>query len=72
MIRGKGLLNAVVMEPNNGKTATDFCLGLAKRGLLAKPTHDHTVRLAPPLTISDAEIQESLSIIEDALRDYEM
>ena len=48
-VRGKGLLNAIVIKPKNGKTAWDVCVALKNNGLLAKPTHDHIIRFAPPL-----------------------
>lgn len=69
-IRGKGLLNAIVVKPHSGKTAWDLCLLMRDRGLLAKPTHDHTIRFAPPLVITKEQIMECVSIIEDALNEY--
>lgn len=64
-IRGKGLFNAVVIKPyGDNKTAWDVCLALKDNGLLAKQTHDHIVRFAPPLTINEAEINEAADIIE--------
>ena len=50
-VRGRGLLNAIVTKPVEGKTAWDICLKLRDNGLLAKPTHDHIIRFAPPLCI---------------------
>jgi ornithine--oxo-acid transaminase len=47
VVRGKGLLNAIVIEPHNGKQAWDVCLKMAELGVLAKPTHDHIIRFAP-------------------------
>ena len=55
-VRGKGLLNAVVIKPKNGKTAWDVCLRLRDNGLLAKPTHQHIIRFAPPLVIKEEEL----------------
>ena len=69
-IRGKGLLNAMDIEPMDGTEAWDVCLKLAENGLLAKPTHRDTIRLSPPLVINDAQIHRSLSIIEDALKAF--
>ncbi len=67
-IRGKGLLNAVVIRPyEDGRTAWDVCLKLAENGLLAKPTHGDIIRFAPPLTISKSELDSCCSIIEDTL-----
>ena len=64
-VRGKGLLNAVVTEPQNGIEAWDICLRLRDAGLLAKPTHRHIIRFAPPLTISEAELREAIAIIRN-------
>ncbi|GAA4652233.1 ornithine--oxo-acid transaminase [Kistimonas scapharcae] len=69
-VRGKGLLNAIDIEPLNGAEAWDVCLKLAENGLLAKPTHRDTIRLSPPLVINDAQVSQSLSIIEDALKTF--
>lgn len=67
-IRGKGLLNAVVIRPyEDGRTAWDVCLKLAENGLLAKPTHGDIIRFAPPLTISRSELDSCCTIIEDTL-----
>ncbi len=70
-VRGKGLLNAMVVKEHNGKTAWDFCLQLAENGLLAKPTHDHIIRFAPPLCISENQIMECVQIIEKTLITYQ-
>ena len=56
LVRGKGLLNAVVITPKNGKTAWDVCLKLRDNGLLAKPTHEHIIRFAPPLVINEEQL----------------
>ncbi|HPU46859.1 MAG TPA: ornithine--oxo-acid transaminase [Bacteroidales bacterium] len=69
IVRGKGLLNAIVVEPKNGKEAWDLCLKMAEYGLLAKPTHQHIIRFAPPLIITEDQILESLDIIKRALKD---
>ena len=58
LVRGKGLLNAVVIKPKNGKTAWDVCLKLRDKGLLAKPTHQHIIRFAPPLVINKMELMD--------------
>ena len=63
-VRGKGLLNAIVTKPINGKTAWDICLKMKENGLLAKPTHDDIIRFAPPLCINEAEIKEAIAIIK--------
>lgn len=62
--RGKGLFNALVIKPfGDGKTALDVCLALKNNGLLAKQTHQHIIRFAPPLTINREEILEASEII---------
>jgi ornithine aminotransferase len=66
-IRGKGLLNAVIIKPHNGKEAWDVCLRMAELGLIAKPTHRHIIRFAPPLVITEAELLEAIHIIKTAL-----
>lgn len=70
-IRGKGLLNAIVIKPHNGKTAWDVCLKLAENGLLAKPTHDHIIRFAPPLVISKVQLTEGIEIIKKTIQSLE-
>jgi ornithine--oxo-acid transaminase len=59
-VRGKGLLNAIVTEPRNGKTAWDICLALKENGLIAKPTHDHIIRFTPPLIITEEQMMEAI------------
>jgi ornithine--oxo-acid transaminase len=63
-VRGRGLLNAIVTKPVEGKTAWDICLKLRDNGLLAKPTHDHIIRFAPPLCITKDELMEAIAIIK--------
>ena len=70
-VRGKGLLNAVVIKPKNGKTAWDVCLKLRDKGLLAKPTHQHIIRFAPPLIIQESELLEAIGIIENTFSEFE-
>jgi ornithine--oxo-acid transaminase len=69
-VRGKGLLNAVVIKPKNGKEAWDVCLKMAKKGLLAKPTHGDIIRLAPPLVISKKQIIKCVNIIKKAIKSF--
>jgi ornithine--oxo-acid transaminase len=66
-IRGKGLLNAIVIHQTDDDTAWKLCLELKENGLLAKPTHGNKIRFAPPLTITQQQIDECLEIIEDSL-----
>jgi len=70
-IRGKGLLNAIVIKPKGGKTAWDVCVAMKENGLLAKPTHDHIIRFAPPLVISKEELTEAIGIIQKTLSEFE-
>jgi len=70
-IRGKGLLNAVVIRPYNGNEAWDVCEKMAENGLLAKPTHKHIIRFAPPLVITEEEIMAAADIIERSLKSME-
>lgn len=69
-IRGKGLLNAMIIKPKNGKTAWDVCIKMAENGLLAKPTHDHIIRFAPPLVITEDELNKSLDIIKKSILSF--
>ena len=71
-IRGKGLLNAIVVEHSNPNAAWDLCLHLKNNGILAKPTHGDKIRLAPPLIINEAQIQESVSMISKSLKHLEL
>ncbi|MBW8334495.1 MAG: ornithine--oxo-acid transaminase [Prolixibacteraceae bacterium] len=64
IVRGKGLLNAVVIKPVNGKSAWDVCVALKNNGLLAKPTHEHIIRFTPPLVITEEQLMEAIGIIE--------
>lgn len=63
LIRGKGLLNAIIIRPKGSQTAWDVCLALKENGLLAKPTHDHIIRFAPPLVITEEQVMEAAGII---------
>lgn len=67
-VRGKGLLNAAVIKPyGNGKTAYNICLALMDNGLLAKQTHDHIIRFAPPLVINAEQVHQCCNIIESTI-----
>lgn len=71
LVRGKGLLNAIVIKPKNGKEAWDVCLKMKENGLLAKPTHQHIIRFAPPLVINEAQVKEAVAIIEKSIKEIE-
>ncbi len=66
-IRGKGLLNAIVIKHSNPEAAWELCLALKENGLLAKPTHGDKIRFAPPLLITKDQILECVGIIEKSL-----
>lgn len=67
LVRGKGLLNAIVIKPKNGKEAWDVCLKMKENGLLAKPTHKNIIRFAPPLVITEEQIIEAVAIIKKSI-----
>jgi ornithine--oxo-acid transaminase len=74
VVRGKGLLNAIVVKPHGKtlaggvRTAIDVCHDLADYGILAKQTHVHAIRFAPPLVITESELERGLKAISDVLR----
>jgi len=70
-IRGKGLLNAMVIQHTNEEAAWDICLALKENGLLAKPTHGDKIRFAPPLIITEAQLKESIHIIKTTLQQFQ-
>ena len=67
LVRGKGLLNAIVIKQINGKEAWDVCLKMRDNGLLAKPTHTNIIRFAPPLIITEEQMMESVEIIRKSI-----
>lgn len=69
LIRGKGLLNAIVIKPRNEVEAWNVCEQFAQNGLLAKPTHRHIIRLAPPLPITREQLMEAVGIIRRSLEE---
>jgi ornithine--oxo-acid transaminase len=71
LVRGKGLLNAVVIRPKGGKTAWDVCLAMKEKGVIAKPTHGHIIRFAPPLIITESQLREAIGLIKEAFRLFE-
>ena len=68
LVRGKGLLNAIVIEHTNPEAAWDLCLTLKENGLLAKPTHGDKIRFAPPLVITKEQVMECVDIIDKSLQ----
>jgi len=71
LVRGKGLLNAIIIKPKNGKEAWDVCIKMAENGLLAKPTHQHIIRFAPPLVITKEQLMEAVEIIKKSILFFE-
>jgi len=69
-VRGKGLLNAVIIKPMNGKEAWDVCLKMRDNGVLAKPTHQHIIRFAPPLVITEAELRDAIERIKKSIMEF--
>ena len=67
IIRGRGLLNAIVIEHNNKDAAWDLCVEMMNNGLLAKPTHGDKIRFAPPLVITAQQIHEAVAVIKKSL-----
>ena len=70
LVRGKGLLNAIVIKPKNGIAAWDVCMKLRDNGLLAKPTHGDIIRFAPPLVMTEAQLMECIEIIKKTILSF--
>ena len=70
LVRGKGLLNAIVIKPKNGIEAWDVCMKLRDNGLLAKPTHGDIIRFAPPLVMTEAQLMECIEIIKKTILSF--
>jgi len=70
-VRGKGLLNAVVIKNKEGKTAWDVCVAMKENGVLAKPTHGNIIRFAPPLIITEEQLREAMDKIKETFKDFE-
>jgi ornithine--oxo-acid transaminase len=71
LVRGKGLLNAVIIKPKNGMEAWDVCVAMKDNGLIAKPTHGDIIRFAPPLVITEEELMECVGIIAKTLKEFD-
>ncbi len=70
LVRGKGLLNAVIIKPKDGKEAWDVCMKMKENGVLAKPTHQHIIRFAPPLVITEEELRAAIEIIKETILSF--
>ena len=68
-VRGRGLLNAIVIQHPNPEAAWELCLRMMNKGLLAKPTHGDKIRFAPPLIITSEQIREAVQVIAAALEE---
>ena len=72
LVRGKGLLNAVVINDSpESKTAWNLCVALKENGLLAKPTHGNIIRFAPPLVMTEEQLEDCCDIIERTVAEFE-
>ncbi|MDY0101953.1 MAG: ornithine--oxo-acid transaminase [Lentimicrobium sp.] len=71
LVRGKGLLNAIIIKPKNGKEAWDVCVKMKENGVLAKPTHGDIIRFAPPLVISEEDLREAIERIKKSILFFE-
>jgi len=67
LVRGKGLLNAIIIKHHNHEAAWDLCLRMKENGLIAKPTHGDKIRFAPPLVINEEQIMQAIEIIRKSL-----
>jgi ornithine--oxo-acid transaminase len=72
LVRGRGLLNAIVInDSEDSSTAWDICVALKENGLLAKPTHGNIIRFAPPLVITEEQLMDCVNIITKTLEKFE-
>ena len=69
-VRGKGLLNAIVIKEEGNCNAWNVCMKLRDNGMLAKPTHDHIIRLAPPLIIKKDQVAQAVEIFEKTIKEF--
>ena len=70
-VRGKGLLNAIIINDTpESSTAWDLCVALKENGLLAKPTHGNIIRFAPPLVMDEEQLMECVGIIEKTINEF--
>ena len=71
LVRGKGLLNAIIIKPKNGKEAWDVCVKMKENGVLAKPTHGDIIRFAPPIVISEEDLRDAIARITKSILFFE-
>jgi ornithine--oxo-acid transaminase len=70
-VRGRGMLNALIIKEVDGVSAWDVCLRLRDNGLLTKPTHGDTIRLAPPLVLTDEQCMEAAEVIKKTILSFD-
>ena len=70
LVRGKGLLNAIVINETENVNAWDICVTLKNNGLLAKPTHGNIIRFAPPLVMDKGQMEDCIGIIDRTLKSF--
>jgi ornithine--oxo-acid transaminase len=68
-VRGKGLLNAVAIKPDHPRSAWEICLRMKENGIIAKPTHEHTIRFTPPLVITGEQLYDAIDRIRKSFRE---
>lgn len=71
LVRGRGMLNALVIREKDGVSAWEVCIKLRDNGLLTKPTHGDTIRLAPPLVLTDEQCLEAADIIKKTVLSFD-
>ncbi len=71
VVRGKGLLNAIVIDDSGDVSAKDVCIKMRDKGLLAKPTRGDTIRFAPPLVMDEDQLNECINIIQESIKELE-
>jgi ornithine--oxo-acid transaminase len=71
-VRGLGLMNAVEIKNRPNKGAWEVCVKLMEKGILAKPTHDNTIRFTPPLVINEVELRQGIGLIQEAIHEVEL
>jgi ornithine--oxo-acid transaminase len=69
LVRGKGLLNAIVLDTDDEQMGWNLCMKMSDKGLLAKPTHHYIIRLAPPLVINKEQIDDCVRIVKESLNE---
>jgi ornithine--oxo-acid transaminase len=71
-VRGLGLMNAIEIRNRPNKGAWEVCVKLMAKGILAKPTHENTIRFTPPLVINEVELRQGIGLIQEAIHEVEL